>query len=101
MTTGLSKIERTYDPKTKPMNTSMESPAPDGSMMKMRSTAEWKDDDSRVSTMYASSRVRSPDSGWARAAPYRLQAGEQDRRQRADGVCSALCALSRWLRWSE
>jgi hypothetical protein len=54
MTTGLSKIEGTYDPKTKTINSSMESPAPDGSMMKMRSTSEWKDDNSRVSTMYAS-----------------------------------------------
>jgi hypothetical protein len=54
MTMGLSKVEGTYDPKTKTMNASMESPAPDGSMMKMRSTSEWKDENTRVFTMYAS-----------------------------------------------
>jgi hypothetical protein len=53
MSTGVSKIEGTYDPKTKTMTSWLEGPGPDGTMMKMRSTSEWKDDNTRVFTMYS------------------------------------------------
>ena len=53
MSPGLSTTEGTYDPKTKTMTTWIEGPNPDGSMMKMRTTSEWKGSDTRVFTMYA------------------------------------------------
>jgi hypothetical protein len=53
MSAGLSKTEGTYDPKTKTMTTWVEGPGPDGTMMKMRSTSEWKDANTRVFTMYS------------------------------------------------
>jgi hypothetical protein len=54
MSMGLNAIEGTYDPKTRTLSTTMEGPCPDGTVMKMRATNEWKDSDTRVSTMYSS-----------------------------------------------
>jgi Protein of unknown function (DUF1579) len=53
MSTEISQLEGTYDPKTKTMTSWMESPGPDGKPMKMRSTSEWKDDDTRIFTMHS------------------------------------------------
>jgi Protein of unknown function (DUF1579) len=53
MSTGLSTSEGTYDPKTKTMTTRFEGPGPDGTIMKMRTTSEWKDANNRVFTMYS------------------------------------------------
>jgi hypothetical protein len=53
MSTNISVLEGTYDPKTKTMTSWMESPGPDGKPMKMRSTSEWKDDDTRIFTMHS------------------------------------------------
>ncbi len=53
MSTGLSTTEGTYDAKTRTLTTRMEGPGPDGTMMKMRSTSQWKDADTRVFTMYS------------------------------------------------
>jgi hypothetical protein len=53
MSTTISVLEGTYDPKTKTMTSWMESPGPDGKPMKMRSTSEWKEDDTRIFTMHS------------------------------------------------
>jgi hypothetical protein len=53
MSTTSSVLEGTYDPKTKTMTSWMESPGPDGKPVKIRSTSEWKDDDSRIFTMHS------------------------------------------------
>ena len=53
MSTSLSLTEGTYDPQTKTMTARFEGPGPDGAMMKMRTTSEWKDDNTRVFTMYS------------------------------------------------
>jgi hypothetical protein len=52
MSTGLSTVEGTYDPKTKTMTARMEGPGPGGSITKSRATSEWKDPNTRVFTMY-------------------------------------------------
>jgi Protein of unknown function (DUF1579) len=53
MSTTISVLEGTYDPKTRTMTSWMESPGPNGTPMKMRSTSEWKDDETRVFTMHS------------------------------------------------
>jgi hypothetical protein len=53
MSTGLSTSEGTYDPKTQTMTARFEGPGPDGTPMKMRTTTEWKDANTRVFTMYS------------------------------------------------
>ena len=53
MTPGYATVEGTYDPATKTMTAMMEGPGPDGAVMKMKETTEWKDPDTRVFTMYA------------------------------------------------
>src|SRR4051794_26995264 len=53
MAPGLSSIEGTYDPKTRALTSRIEGPCPLGIVMKRRSVAEWKDDHTRVLTMYS------------------------------------------------
>jgi hypothetical protein len=53
MSTGLTITEGTYDPQTKTMTARFEGPGPDGTMMKMRTVSQWKDDNTRVFTMYS------------------------------------------------
>jgi hypothetical protein len=53
MTTAISTVEGTYDAATNTMTGTMESPGPGGTMMKMRSTSQWKDENTRIFTMYA------------------------------------------------
>jgi hypothetical protein len=53
MSTGLTITEGTYDPQTKTMTARFEGPGPDGSVMKMRTVSQWKDDNTRVFTMYS------------------------------------------------
>jgi hypothetical protein len=53
MSTGLATTQGTYDPKSRVMTTHLETSGPDGAMMKMRSTSEWKDANTRVFTMYS------------------------------------------------
>lgn len=52
MSTGLAIGESTYDPATKKWTGTMEGPDHTGKVMKMRSVVEWKDDSTRVFTMY-------------------------------------------------
>ena len=52
MSTGLTLSEGTFDPATKTMTDTMEMPGPDGKPMKVKSTTEWKDADTRVFTMF-------------------------------------------------
>jgi hypothetical protein len=52
MTAGLSLMEATYDPAKKAMTGWMEGPDPAGKVMKMKEVTEWKDDDTRVFTMF-------------------------------------------------
>lgn len=52
MSTGVFTSEGTLDPATKTMTDWMEGPGPDGKPMKMKAVTEWKDDDTRVFTMY-------------------------------------------------
>jgi hypothetical protein len=53
MSPGLTALEGTYDPKTRTLTSKVEGPCPEGRMMKMRSTQEWKDADTRVFTMFS------------------------------------------------
>jgi hypothetical protein len=51
MTPGYSTVEAEYDGKS--MTGNMEGPDMSGKIVKMRETTEWKDDNTRVLTMYA------------------------------------------------
>ena len=53
MAPGLSALEGTYDPKTRTRTSWIEGPCPMGIIMKWRSTTEWKDDATRITTMYS------------------------------------------------
>src|SRR5262245_49419798 len=53
MSTGLSTTQGPYDPKPQTMTAWLAGPGPNGAMMKMRSTTEWKDAHTRVFTMYS------------------------------------------------
>ncbi len=53
MAPGLTTMEGTYDPETRTMTSWMEGPCPTGIVMKMRSTCESKDSDTRVFTMFS------------------------------------------------
>lgn len=53
MAPGFTSQEGTYDPKTKTLTSWFEGPCPLGIVMKWRSTTEWKDDDTRITTMYS------------------------------------------------
>ena len=53
MAPGLSSTEGAYDAKARTLTSWIEGPCPVGVMMKFRSTTEWKDDDTRVTTMYS------------------------------------------------
>lgn len=52
MTAGLSLVEATYDPAKKTMTGWMEGPDGAGKITKMKEVTEWKDDDTRVFTMF-------------------------------------------------
>ena len=52
MTPGYYTVEGTYDPATKTMTATMEGPDPTGVVTKTKETTEWKDDGTRVFTMY-------------------------------------------------
>jgi hypothetical protein len=52
MSLGLALMEGTYDSKTKTMTEWMEGPDMTGKISKMKAISEWKDDDTRVFTMY-------------------------------------------------
>jgi hypothetical protein len=53
MAPGLSLTEGTYDAATKTLTQRIEGPCPAGIVMKFRSTTEYKDDGTRVTTMYS------------------------------------------------
>jgi hypothetical protein len=58
MSTSVSLTETTYDPATKTASGMLDGPpGPDGQPMKMKAVTEYKDDDTRVFTMY----VKGPD----------------------------------------
>jgi hypothetical protein len=57
MSTGVSLTESTYDPATKTLTGMLEGPGPDGQPMKMKAVTQYKDDGSRVFTMY----MKGPD----------------------------------------
>jgi hypothetical protein len=52
MSRGLMVSESTFDPATKTFTGSSEAPDPTGKMMKFKSTVEYKDENTRVFTMY-------------------------------------------------
>jgi hypothetical protein len=52
MTTSVMVGEGTYDAASKTATDTIEGPGPDGKPMKMKATTEWKDDDTRVFTMF-------------------------------------------------
>jgi uncharacterized protein DUF1579 len=52
MTSALTTSEGTYDPATKTETSWMDTVGHDGKPTKMKATTEWKDDDTRVFTMY-------------------------------------------------
>lgn len=52
MSTGISVTESTYDPATKTATGMVEGPGPDGKPMRMKAVTQYKDDDTRVFTMY-------------------------------------------------
>jgi len=52
MSTGLSLTESTYDPAKKTMTGSFEGPDESGKAVKMKTVSEWKDDGTRVFSMY-------------------------------------------------
>jgi hypothetical protein len=53
MSPGLASQEGTYDTKTRTLTSWIEGPCPLGIVVKMKSTVEWKDDDTRVMSMYS------------------------------------------------
>jgi hypothetical protein len=53
MSTGFTLGEATYDPASKTLTGLMEGPDPNGKMVKMKETTEWKDADTKVFTMFA------------------------------------------------
>lgn len=52
MSTSVSLTESTYDAATKSMNGTLTAAGPDGQPMKMKAVTQYKDDDTRVFTMY-------------------------------------------------
>jgi hypothetical protein len=52
MSVGLATMEGTWDPKTNTMTEWMEGPDPSGKVSKMKAVSEWKDDSTRVFSMY-------------------------------------------------
>jgi hypothetical protein len=52
MSTSISLSEGTYDPATKTSTGTIEGPGPDGKPMKMKAVTHYRDDDTRVFTMY-------------------------------------------------
>jgi hypothetical protein len=57
MSTSISATESTYDAASKTATGMLEAPGPDGAPMKLKAVTEYKDDDTRVFTMY----VKGPD----------------------------------------
>jgi hypothetical protein len=53
MSPGYYTTEGTYDAATKTLTATMEGPDPSGAPTKVKETTEWKDDGTRVFTMYA------------------------------------------------
>lgn len=51
MSTGIAVGDSTYDPATKTVTGTLESPDPSGKPMKMKAVTQWKDDTTRVFTM--------------------------------------------------
>ncbi|HEV3167746.1 MAG TPA: DUF1579 domain-containing protein [Isosphaeraceae bacterium] len=51
MTTGISRIEQTYDAATKTMSGWLEAPDEQGKMLKSKTITEWKDDNNRIFTL--------------------------------------------------
>jgi hypothetical protein len=52
MSTSISMSESTYDAAAKTATGTLEGPGPDGQPMKMKAVTQYKDDDTRVFTMY-------------------------------------------------
>jgi uncharacterized protein DUF1579 len=52
MSSGISLSESTYDAAAKTATGSLEGPGPDGQPMKMKAVTQYKDDDTRVFTMF-------------------------------------------------
>jgi len=52
MTAGLTLSEGTYDAASKTMTDWLEMAGPEGKPLKVKTTTQWMDDDTRVFTMY-------------------------------------------------